>query len=62
MVDATIIASATEDDDEAPWVRHKGEPTMHGFKSHVFADADATVVEEVAIAPANVNDGKAGSD
>ncbi|CAN7656205.1 hypothetical protein [Pararhizobium sp. LjRoot238] len=26
LVDATIIASASEDDDEGRWVKHKGKP------------------------------------
>jgi len=60
LVDATIIASASEDDGEARWVKHKGRAAVHGFKAHVGADADTALVEEIAITPANVNDGKAG--
>ena len=60
LIDATIIASASEGDDEARWVKHKGRPAVHGFKAHVGADADTALVEEIAITPANVNDGKAG--
>jgi transposase, IS5 family len=60
LVDATIIASASEDDDEARWVKHKGRAAVHGFKAHVGADAETALVEEIAITPANVNDGKAG--
>ena len=62
LVDATIIASASEDDGEAHWVKHKGKPAVHGFKAHVGADADTALVEEIAVTPANVNDGKAGPD
>ena len=62
LVDATIIASASEEDGEARWVKHKGRAAVHGFKAHVGADADTALVEEVAITPANVNDGKAGPD
>lgn len=40
LVDATIIASASEDDDDARWVKHKGKRAVHGFKAHVGADAD----------------------
>ena len=29
-VDATIIASASEDDDDARWVKHKGKRAVHG--------------------------------
>lgn len=60
LVDATIIASASEGDGEAHWVKHKGRPAVHGFKAHVGADADTALVEEIAVTPANVNDGKAG--
>lgn len=60
LVDATIIASASEGDGEARWVKHKGRPAVHGFKAHVGADADTALVEEIAVTPANVNDGKAG--
>ncbi|AZO33067.1 IS4/IS5 family transposase [Mesorhizobium sp. M1B.F.Ca.ET.045.04.1.1] len=62
LVDATIIASASEDDAEGHWVQHKGRPAVHGFKAHVGADADTALVEEIAVTPANINDGKAGPD
>ena len=60
LVDATIIASASEDDGEAHWVKHKGKPAVHGFKAHVGADADTALVEQIAVTPANINDSKAG--
>ncbi len=60
LVDATIIASASENDGEAHWVKHKGRPAVHGFKAHVGADAGTALVEEIAITPANVKDGRAG--
>jgi len=62
LVDATIIASASEDDGEGHWVKHKGRPAVHGFKAHVGADADTALVEEIAVTPANINDGRAGPD
>lgn len=62
LVDATIIASASEEDDDARWVKHKGKRAVHGFKAHVGADADTALVEEVSITSANINDGKAGPD
>jgi transposase, IS5 family len=62
LVDATIIAAARESDGDARWVKHKGRRAVHGFKAHVGADADTALVEEVAITPANVNDGRAGPD
>lgn len=62
LVDATIIASASEGDDDARWVKHKGKPAVHGFKAHVGADADTALVEEIAITSANINDGRAGPD
>jgi IS5 family transposase len=60
LVDATILASASEDDGEAHWVKHKGKPAFLGFKVHVGADADTALVAEIAVTPANINDGKAG--
>ena len=62
LVDATIIASASEDDDDARWVKHKGKRAVHGFKAHVGADADTALVEEVSITSANINDGRAGPE
>lgn len=62
LVDATIIASASESDDDARWVKHKGKRAVHGFKAHVGADADTAIVEEIAVTPANINDGRAGPD
>ena len=56
LVDATIIASASEDDDDARWVKHKGKRAIHGFKAHVGADADTALVEEVSITSANINE------
>jgi len=60
IVDATIIASQTEHDDEARWVKHKGRSAVHGFKAHVGADASTSLVEKIDVTPANVNDGRAG--
>ena len=62
LVDATIIASASEDDADGRWVKHKGKSAVHGFKAHVGADATTALVEKIAITPANVNDGRAGPD
>lgn len=62
IIDATIIRSASEGDDDARWVKHKSRPAVHGFKAHVGADADTALVEEVAVTPANINDGRAGPD
>lgn len=60
IVDATIIASASKEDGEARWVKHKNRRAVHGFKAHVGADADTALIEEVVVTPANVDDGKAG--
>lgn len=60
IVDATIITSASEGDDDARWVKHKNKAAMHGFKAHVAADADAALIEDVEVTAANVNDGRAG--
>jgi IS5 family transposase len=60
LVDATIIASASEEDEDGRWVKHTGRKAAHGFKAHVGADADTALVEKIAVTPANVNDGRAG--
>src|SRR4051812_30932179 len=60
VIDATIIASATHRDEEAAWVGHKRRKAIHGFKAHVAADAETALVEELAVTPGNVNDGRAG--
>jgi len=60
LIDATIIASASEADDEGRWVKHKGRAAVHGFKAHVGADATTALVEKIQVTPANVNDGRAG--
>lgn len=62
LVDATIIASASEDDGEGRWVKHRGKAAVHGFKAHVGADATTALVEKISVTPANVNDGRAGPD
>lgn len=62
LVDATIIASASEGDGDARWVKHKGKRAVHGFKAHVGADADTALVEELSVTSANINDGKAGPE
>lgn len=62
LVDATVVASASEADEEGHWVKHKGRPAVHGFKAHVGADADTALVEKVAVTPANINDGRAGPE
>jgi IS5 family transposase len=60
IVDATIISSASEGDHDARWVKHKNKRAVHGFKAHVGADVDTALVEEIAVTPANINDGRAG--
>ena len=62
MVDATVIASVSEEDEDGRWVKHKGKPAVHGFKAHVGADVTSALVEKISVTPANVNDGRAGPD
>lgn len=62
IVDATIIASASEEDSDGRWVKHRGKRATHGFKAHVGCDADTALVERIAVTPANVNDGRAGPE
>lgn len=62
LVDATIIASASKQDDEARWIKHKNKTAVHGYKAHVASDETTDLVEKAGVTPANVNDGKAGCD
>lgn len=62
LVDATIIASASESDGDGRWIKHKGKVAVHGFKAHVGADATTALVENVSVTPANINDGRAGGE
>jgi hypothetical protein len=39
LVDATIIASASEMDEDGRWVKHKNRAAVYGFKAPVGADA-----------------------
>ena len=60
LVDATIIASASKDDEDARWIKHKGRKAVHGYKAHVACDENTALIEMLKVTPANVNDGKAG--
>ena len=60
LVDATIIASASKEDGEARWIKHKNRKAVHGYKAHVACDEDTALIEVVKVTPANVNDGRAG--
>lgn len=62
LVDATIITSASKEDGDGRWVKHKGKKAVHGFKAHVGADAGTSLVEKISVTPANVNDGRAGPE
>jgi transposase, IS5 family len=61
LVDATVIASASHKDSEAAWSKHRRRRAVFGFKARVGAHAETALVEEVAVTPGNVNDGRAGS-
>jgi transposase, IS5 family len=60
LIDATVIASASQRDGEAAWSGHRSRKAIHGFKAHVGADADTAIVEALVVTPGNVNDGRAG--
>ena len=60
LVDATVIASASRNDEEAHWSGHRTRKTIHGYKAHVAADADTGLVERLDVTPGNVHDGRAG--
>ena len=60
LVDATVIASASQGDGEAGWSGHRSRKAVHSYKAHVAADADTGLVECVDVTPGNVHDGRAG--
>jgi len=57
LMDATSIASASEEDGEGHGVKHRGRPAVHGFEAHIGADTDTALVENIAVTPAAVYDG-----
>ncbi len=60
MVDATVVGSASEGDEDAKWSSHRSRKAIHGYKAHVGADADTALVEKVAVTPGNAHDGRNG--
>lgn len=60
LVDATIIVPASEGDDDARWVNHRGNRVVHSFKVQFGGHADAALLEESSVTSDNINDGKAG--
>jgi transposase, IS5 family len=60
LVDATVVGSASEADDEGGWSGHRSRKAIHGYKAHVGADADTALVEKVAVTPGNAHDGRHG--
>lgn len=46
------VTSASLGDTEAPWVGHRRNAPVHGFKAHVAADGDADIVWAVEVTPA----------
>jgi transposase, IS5 family len=61
LVDATVIASASQGDGEAGWSGHRARKALHSYKAHVAADANTGLVERVDVTPGNVHDGRAGA-
>jgi len=60
LVDATVVRSASEADDEAKWSGHRSRKAIHGYKAHVGADADTCLVEALDVTPGNAHDGRSG--
>ena len=61
LVDATVIASTSETDEEARWSGHQRRKAIHGYKAHVGADADTALVEQVFVTPGHAHDGRSGA-
>ena len=61
LVDATIIASASEEDGDARWVKHKGRAEPFMASRPMSAPMPTRLwSRRSAVTPANVNDGRAG--
>jgi IS5 family transposase len=60
LVDATVITSASEQDQDARWSGHQRRRAIHGYKAHVGADADTAIVERVCVTPGHAHDGRSG--
>lgn len=60
LIDATVIGSASQGDAEAGWSGHRSRKAIHGYKAHVAADAETTLIEVVDVTPGNAHDGRAG--
>lgn len=60
LVDATVVGSASEKDEDARWSGHRSRKAIHGYKAHVGADADTSIVERIAVTPGNAHDGRNG--
>jgi Transposase DDE domain/Transposase domain (DUF772) len=56
LIDATVIGSASKDDQEAAWAKHKSRAPAHGYKAHIAADKDTGIIREVETTPANEAD------
>ena len=59
LVDATVITSASRQDSEAAWSGHRSRKAIRGFKAHVGADAETTIVKGLSVTPGNTYDGRA---
>jgi len=60
LVDATVIGSASQSDNEAGWSGHRSRKAIHSYKAHVGADADTAIVEKIGVTPGNAHDGRNG--
>lgn len=56
LVDATLIPSASTNDDEARWAGHRRRKPIHGYKAHVATDQDAGLICGVEVTTANKHD------
>ena len=56
LIDATVIGSASKDDRDAAWAKHKSRAPAHGYKAHIAADKDTGLIRAVETTPANEAD------
>ena len=61
LMDASVVGSASRDDVEIGWAGHSCRKAVRGYKVHVGADAETALVEELAVTPGNIHEGKHGA-
>jgi transposase, IS5 family len=57
LIDASVIASASLNDEQARWAGHRHRKPVHGYKAHIATDQEGGLIRSVEVTSANVHDG-----